>query len=120
MDARIGKLVREGKEIFYAFVGTAREYIEGDLSTVETALGLPVSAPASAPATTAKAAPRGKVFNVLLTFQYPAWDEKDGIAYPDIEADSKSDANSIARRLARDDGHLMTGKGRATFTATEQ
>ncbi|OBY20754.1 hypothetical protein A8O37_25525 [Pseudomonas aeruginosa] len=51
---------------------------------------------------------------------YPAWDEGDGIRYPDIVAESKSEANRIARRQADQDGHLAGGKGHVTFTAVEQ
>ena len=53
---------------------------------------------------------------VTLRFQYPAWDEVDGIPYQ-IEARSKSEAINRARRQARDDGHLYGGKGRVSFKA---
>lgn len=55
-------------------------------------------------------------FTVTLRFQYPAWDEKDGIPYV-VDGKSKSDAIKSARRMADRDGHLMTGKGRYWFTA---
>lgn len=57
---------------------------------------------------------------VTLRFQYPAWDEANGIAIY-VTADSKAEAIDRARRDARRDGHTpATGKGRATFTATEE
>jgi hypothetical protein len=55
-----------------------------------------------------------------MTFQYPAWDEKEGIDYNGIDAKSKSDANAVARRMAGRDGHLFGGNGRVVFKATEQ
>jgi hypothetical protein len=58
-----------------------------------------------------------KEWDVRLSFQYPAWDETDGIWYRGISAKSKSEANAYARRQADRDGHLGSGKGRATFTA---
>lgn len=59
-----------------------------------------------------------KDYIVTLKSQFPAWDEKNGIPY-EITAKSKSDAIKKARRLAYDDGHVMSGKGRQTFTAVE-
>ena len=53
---------------------------------------------------------------VKLNFQFPAWDETDGLRFF-IDADSKADAIREARALARDHGHTGGGKGRATFTA---
>lgn len=115
MDARIGQL-SSGK--FYAYAaGYAADPVIGSLPEVEDALGLPRSQEAEAapakPACTAH-----KVFNVVLRFQFPAWDELEGIQYQGIEADSKAQANEQARRMARRDGHLCGGKGRATFAAT--
>lgn len=60
-----------------------------------------------------------KAYTVTLRFQFPAWDEREGIPYA-IEADSKREAIGFARRYAARDGHTpATGKGRATFTAEE-
>lgn len=57
-------------------------------------------------------------YTVTIRFQFPAYDEKNGIPYEGIQAKSKSDAISTARRQAQRDGHLpATGKGRATLTA---
>ena len=62
-------------------------------------------------------------YTVTLKFQYPAWDEKNGIIYEDITASSKSDAIRRVRTMAEHDGHyspgINTGKGRATFTAVQ-
>lgn len=58
-------------------------------------------------------------YTVTLRFQYPAWDEKNGIPYT-VEANTKAEAIQRARRQADNDGHLCGGKGRVTFTATEQ
>ena len=57
-------------------------------------------------------------FLVSLRFQFPAWDEVEGIRY-EVEAESKSQAIEIARRRARRDGHTGQGasKGRVTFKA---
>ena len=55
-----------------------------------------------------------------MRFQYPAWDEVDGLVYQDIQAATKAEAYAVARRMADNDGHLHGGKGRVTFTATEQ
>ena len=58
-------------------------------------------------------------FRVTLTFQFPAWDEKNGIVYF-INAKSKADAVKYARADAKRDGHIgpgTTGKGRNSFRA---
>jgi hypothetical protein len=61
------------------------------------------------------------MYTVTLRFQYPAWDEKDGITYSDILARSKSEAVKFARQDMRRDGHLpASGKGLTWVTATEQ
>lgn len=57
-------------------------------------------------------------FTVTIRFQYPAWDEKDGIPYDHIDAKSKSEAIKIVRKEAERDGHLPArDKGRVTLTA---
>lgn len=110
IDPRIGAL-NIGK--FYAFVnGYDKPETVGTLEQVETALGLRV-------ATASETAMKSLVWDVKLTFQYPAWDEVMGIDYPGIVAKSKSEANANARRKASRDGHLCGGKGRVTLTATE-
>lgn len=61
------------------------------------------------------------MFAVTLRFQYPAWDEKNGIVYDDILARSKAEAIKYARQMARNDGHTGTGgKGNCYFSAAEQ
>lgn len=60
-------------------------------------------------------------FDVRLRFRYPAWDEKDGILYEGIAADSKAQANERARRRAYDDGHTVGLQASdVSFTATER
>jgi hypothetical protein len=112
MDARIGQLTRNGNAVFYAFIGNSREYVEGTLEQVEAALEgkeIPVAS---------KAAEK-KVYNVRLSFQFPAWDEVDGILYSNIEADSKKDAIDTVRRMASNDGHAVGGRGKYWFSAEE-
>ncbi len=117
MDARIGVL-SSGK--FYAFAnGYHAEPVIGSLEEVEVALCLRAVPVAPAAPTPVKPALVFKRFNVLLTFQYPAWDEVDGIPYDDIPATSKRDAIKSARRNAERDGHAISGRGRYYFTATE-
>lgn len=115
LDPRIGML-NGGK--FYCFPnGNGQPEFAGSLEEVEAALGLRRAAPT--PVKSAKTA-SSRRWTVVLTFQYPSWDEANGIEYLDICASGKAEANAIARRRASDDGHLCRGKGRATFTATEQ
>lgn len=59
-----------------------------------------------------------KTYEVTLRFQFPAWDERDGISYT-IEAETKSDAIRYARRQAENDGHACGGRGRYWFSAVE-
>lgn len=114
LDPRIGTL-NSGK--FYCFPnGNGKPELIGSLEEVEVALGLRLL-PA---APTAPEIPMNRLWDVWLTFQYPAWDEVNGIVFTDILASTKSNANAIARRRADCDGHLGGRKGRATFTATEQ
>lgn len=117
MDPRIGML---NNGSFYAFVaGYAVEPVVGTLHDVEDALGLS-SSPELQAATAEVVGAEKQLFNVVLRFEYPAWDEVNGISYHDIPADSKAQANAWARGLADRDGHLCGGKGRVTFTATPQ
>ena len=61
------------------------------------------------------------MFTVTLTFQYPAWDEVNGIVYEDVRALNKADAVRQARQMARSDGHTgQGGKGLCWFRAEEQ
>lgn len=57
------------------------------------------------------------MFKVTLRFQFPAWDEVNGLPYR-VEASSKSEAIKRVRRQAERDGHIPNReKGRATFKA---
>lgn len=60
-----------------------------------------------------------RYFLVTLRFQYPAWDEKDGIVYR-ISAKDRAQAIRYARRQASDDGHtsgMACVHGRTTYRA---
>lgn len=57
-------------------------------------------------------------YRVLLTFQFPAWDEKAGIEYV-VTGKSKADAIKSARRQAERDGHAVSGRGKYWFKAEE-
>ncbi len=109
---------------FYAYVNSyAKEPFEGTLEEVEVALGL--RAPQEPALAGEKVAPvesvsKQKTFNVMMRFQHPAWDEVDGVPFGGILADSKSEANEEARHRASANDLLGWGKGRVTFTATEQ
>jgi hypothetical protein len=114
LDPRIGKL---NSGLFYCYPkGHGKPELTGTLEEVEAALGL-CPATVITPEAVAKDA---RMWSVTMRFQYPSWDEIDGIVYRDIRAESKAEANARARRMAADDGHLHGGKGRVTFSATEQ
>lgn len=116
MDARIGQL---NNGTFYAYTnGYAVEPVMGTLEQVEVALGIRGSVPVEAPQKAVKVA--YKSFDVRLTFQYPAWNEKEGLLYSNISAQSKKDAIKQARKMAEDDGHAVGGRGMYWFSATEQ
>lgn len=57
-------------------------------------------------------------FKITLIFQFPAWDEVDGIDYF-FSAKNKTDAIKQARRQAEHDGHAIGGRGRYWFKAVE-
>lgn len=119
LDPRIGML-NSGK--FYCFPdGHGKPEFIGTLEEVEIALGLRPAVPQEVPVDTPEKKTKAvQMWTVTLRFQYPAWDEVDGIVYQDIAAVSKAEANAIVRRMADNDGHVCGGKGRITFTATEQ
>lgn len=59
-----------------------------------------------------------KQYEVALRFQFPAWDEQDGIPFR-IVATTKAEAVLEARRQAQHDGHIpCRGKGKYRFKAT--
>jgi hypothetical protein len=120
-DNRIGKL---NNGLFYAYVdGYSQPPLTGTLAAIEAALGLTAKTILTENQRAAhkglKAKPRTASWNVNLRFQHPPWDAPDGLWYQAIQAENKSCANATARRMARDDGHLAGGCGRATFTAHE-
>ena len=107
MDPRIGVL-NSGQ--FYAFAnGYDQPETRGTLEEVETALGLR--------ATTVSPTRTDGRYEVTLHFQFPAWDEVDGIVYADVLARSKAEAVDRARAMARNDGHAASGRGRYWFRA---
>lgn len=62
-----------------------------------------------------------KTYNVTLRFQFPSWEDKDGIRY-EIRARTKSEAIKYAKVRAERDGHIgghVAANGRATFKAEE-
>ncbi|MFZ5533412.1 MAG: hypothetical protein ACOY5H_07795 [Pseudomonadota bacterium] len=113
MNAQIGQL--NGGKYYTYLNGYMAEPFIGTLEEVEEAMGLREKK--EAPAIKKRSI---KSYTVTVRFQYPAWDEVDGIEYKGIDACSKSEANAIVRKLAADDGHLGSLKGRVTFTATEE
>ena len=114
MDARIGTL-NSGK--FYAFAnGYDAPEVVGTLAEVEIALGLIPSQPVER---IAAPAPIGARYVVTLRFQFPAWDETNGMPY-EVDARSKSEAIRMVRTLAFKDGHVGRGKGRYWFTAEKE
>jgi len=107
LDPRIGTL-NSGQ--LYAFVdGYDVPEVVGTLEEVEAALGIRTTVAASVS--------QDARYTVTIRFQYPAWDEKDGIVYEDVLARSKAEAIAWVHTMARGDGHTGTGKGRYTFTA---
>lgn len=109
MDSRIGKL-NNGQ--FYAFVdGYDAPEFRGTLEEVEVALGLREKTP--------EVTNSGVTFSVMMTLEFPAWDEVNGIDLGEFRADNKSSAIAQARRKAFEDGHATTGKGRYWLKAEE-
>lgn len=58
------------------------------------------------------------IYEVTLTKQYPAWDEKGGIIVGEFSARSKTEAIRDARHAAYNDGHTI-GDGRHWFKAVK-
>lgn len=120
MNAQIGTLVREGKEIFYAFVGADRNYVEGSLEQVEVALGLreEVKVEEQKEITKVKEAKKGLFeFSVHVQKKYPAGDEIDGFDII-VWAKNKSEANKIARDQVKREIHISEGP--VYYTATKK
>ena len=81
LDPRIGALAT-GR--FYAFVnGYDKPHFEGTLHQVEQALGLRRQEGSAA-------ARADRDWDVRLSFEYPAWDEREGIWYRGISARTKA------------------------------
>ena len=58
-------------------------------------------------------------YSVTLRFQFPSWDERDGITYHNVLASTKAMAIKAVRRMAQRDGHTGCGggSGRVSFKA---
>ena len=110
LDQRIG-LLNDGT--YYAFVsGHGNQEVRGTLEQVEAALGIRRKE-------SRKTAPSAiKAYAVTLRFQYPSWDEVDGISCGEIHSTSKREAVEIARKISARDGHTI-GRGRHWFSAAE-
>lgn len=120
MDARIGIL---NSGLYYAYAdGYDAEPTTGTLHDVMSALGLVnPGEEAKKPGTINKAEISSfKTYNVNISFEYPAWNEREGIEYQGITAKTKRDAIRIVRSLADSDGHLGTGRGRYWLKAVLQ
>lgn len=112
IDSRIGIL---NSGVHYAFInGYDAPEFRGTLEEVEIALGIREPSEKREVITSAS---NEDHYTVTMTFEYPAWDEKDGIVYEDIVACSKADAIRQARTKAFVDGHAISGRGRYWFTA---
>jgi hypothetical protein len=119
MDARIGELMREGRTVYYAFAdGYDKPAFEGTLEAVERRLGLLDEKPRGQQSTSKLGGRQVKSWVVTMRFEYPAWDEKDGIRYEGVLGRTKAEANRAAARMAAGDGHACSGRGRYWFTAT--
>lgn len=60
-----------------------------------------------------------QTFTVTLRFQFPSWEDRDGIRY-EIRARTKAEAIKYAKVMAERDGHTgghAAAHGRATFKA---
>lgn len=121
MDARIGALMREGQTVYYAFAdGYDKPAFEGTLDAVERRLGLRGGRPPGHQSKPRQGCRQAKSWVVTMRFEYPAWDEKDGIRYEGILGRTKAEANRAAARMAVGDGHACSGRGRYWFTAVEE
>lgn len=108
LDPRIG-LLASGEA--YAFVhGYRSEPVRGSVQQVKDALRRGDRAAQAKPL---------RVWSVRMRFEFPAWDEVDGILFEGIRARTKAEANADARSQAGRDGHLHGGKGRVWFAAAE-
>ena len=62
-----------------------------------------------------------KNFLVTLKFQFPAWDEKNGVSF-EVRARTKNEAIKYSKVQAERAGYIgghVVGAGRATFKAQE-
>lgn len=98
MDARIGKLIREGKEVFYAVIGEARTYFEGTLAQVEVKLDI------------RKKAIQFRSYVVTVTPKIETWFQK---AYTvEVVAKDANDAVKKARQEYNDNANYQGDKAR--------
>lgn len=119
LDPRIGQL--NGPRYYAYAQGYGAPPVVGSLAEVHQALGLTWAEqkPAQVDNPSPKPKPVLSHWRVTMRFQWPAWDEKDGIVYEHIPAESKSAAIRSARRLAACDGHAVGGRGRYWFSAAK-
>lgn len=121
MDARIGKIMKDGVEVFYAFVnhkGYDAEPFFGTLVEVEVKLGLreavDVVAEVKAPTKTTD------TYIVHVHKQFPAWDEVDGVDV-EVEATSKKDAcDQVRSDFKRNCIMISMGQGNVYYKATKK
>lgn len=124
MDTRIGKIMKDGVETFYAFVnhkGYDAEPFFGTLEEVEVKLGLREAVEVVAVVAEVKApAKTTDTYTVHVHKQFPAWDEVDGVDV-EVEANSKKDAcDQVRAHFKRECIMISMGQGHVYFKATKK
>ena len=119
LDPRIGQM--NGPRYYAYAQGYEAPPVVGTLAQVHEALGLAWVEHERAQDEEASPKPMPELsrWRVTMRFQWPAWDEADGIVYQDILAESKSAAIRSVRKLAASDGHAIGGRGRYWFSAAK-
>lgn len=99
--------------------GYDKDPVMGSLQDVQAALGQSVPpSPRTTKSLEASKTQGMSTFNVTLTFQHPAWDEREGLLYEGIVAASKTEANRKVRAMAASYGHTYC-RGRIYLKATK-